>query len=48
MFLSRFRVRGYKCLEDVDVPLTPFHAIVGPSDCGKSSLLEAISASMAA
>ena len=44
MFLSRFRVRGYKCLEDVDVALTPIHVLIGPSDSGKTSLLEAISA----
>ena len=44
MFLSRFRVCGYKCLADVDIPLTPIHVLVGRSDCGKTSLLEAISA----
>jgi len=44
MFLSRFRVRGYKCLEDVEVPLTPIHVFIGPGGCGKTSLLEAISA----
>lgn len=44
MFLSRFRVRGYKCLEDVDIALTPIHVLIGRGDCGKTSLLEAISA----
>src|SRR5208282_2865687 len=44
MFLSRFRVRGYKCLEDVDIALTPIHVLIGPGDSGKTSLLEAISA----
>ena len=44
MFLSRFRVRGYKCLEDVEVALTPIHVLIGPGDSGKTSLLEAISA----
>ena len=44
MFLSRFRVRGYKCLEDVEVSLSPIHVLIGRSDSGKSSLLEAISA----
>ncbi len=44
MFLSRFHVRGYKCLEDVDVALTPMHVLIGPGDSGKTSLLEAISA----
>ena len=31
MFLSRFRVRGYKCLEDVDLALTPIHVLIGPA-----------------
>ncbi len=44
MFLSRFRVRGYKCLLDVEVPLTPIHVLIGPNNCGKTSLLEALSA----
>ena len=44
MFLSRFRVRGYKCLEDLELALTPIHVLIGPGDCGKTSLLEAISA----
>jgi predicted ATPase len=44
MFLSRFRVRGYKCLHDVDLALRPFHVVCGPTGSGKSSLLEAIAA----
>ena len=44
MFLSRFRVRGYKCLEDIDLALTPIHVLIGPGDSGKTGLLEAISA----
>ena len=42
MYLSRFRVQNYKCLADVDIPLTPFHVIIGENDSGKTSLLEAI------
>lgn len=44
MYLSRFRVNDYKCLGDVDVPLTPMHVLIGPNDSGKSSLLEALAA----
>jgi len=44
MYLSRFRVKNYKCLADVDIPLTPIHVLIGPNDAGKTSLLETISA----
>jgi predicted ATPase len=44
MYLSRFGVTDYKCLGDVDVPLTPMHVLIGPNDSGKTSLLEALAA----
>ncbi len=44
MFLSRFGVKNYKCLGDVDIPLTPIHVLIGPNDSGKTSLLEAMAA----
>ena len=44
MFLSRFGVKGYKCLEDIDIPLTPIHVLIGENDAGKTSLLEAMAA----
>lgn len=42
MYLSRFQVHNYKCLANVDIPLTPFHVIIGENDSGKTSLLEAM------
>jgi predicted ATPase len=42
MYLSRFQVQNYKCLANVDIPLTPFHVIIGENDSGKTSLLEAM------
>jgi predicted ATPase len=42
MYLSRFGVKNYKCLADVDIPLTPIHVLIGQNDAGKTSLLEAI------
>jgi len=42
MFLSRFGVKNYKCLEDIDIPLTPIHVLIGQNDAGKTSLLEAL------
>jgi hypothetical protein len=42
MYLSRFGVKNYKCLGEIDIPLTPIHVLIGQNDCGKTSLLEAI------
>ena len=44
MFLSRFGVKNYKCLVDIDIPLTPIHVLIGQNDAGKTSLLEALEA----
>jgi hypothetical protein len=44
MYLSRFGVKNYKCLGDIDFPLTPIHVLIGQNDCGKTSLLEAMAA----
>jgi len=44
MYLSRFGVKNYKCLGDIDIPLTPIHVLIGPNDAGKTSLLEALAA----
>ncbi len=40
--LRRFSARGFGCLEDVSVALTPLHAFIGPNDSGKSTLLRAV------
>jgi predicted ATPase len=40
--LTHFKVSNYKCLVDVELPLTPIHVIIGQNDSGKTSLLEAI------
>lgn len=44
MYLSRFGVKNYKCLGDIDIPLTPIHVLIGENDAGKTSLIEAIAA----
>ena len=44
MYLSRFGVKNYKCLGEIDIPLTPIHVVIGQNDCGKTSLLEAMAA----
>ena len=44
MYLSRFGVKHYKCLGEIDIPLTPIHVLIGENDAGKTSLLEAMAA----
>jgi len=44
MYLSRFGVKNYKCLGEIDIPLTPIHVLIGENDAGKTSLLEAMAA----
>ncbi len=40
--LTRLRVRGFKNLLDVDLPLGPFTCVAGPNAAGKSNLFDAI------
>ncbi len=40
--ITRFGVKNYKALRDVELPLTPIHVVVGQNDTGKTSLLEAM------
>lgn len=44
MYMSRFGVKNYKCLGEIDIPLTPIHVLIGENDAGKTSLLEAMAA----
>lgn len=41
-YIERLRVRDFLCIKEVDFPLTPLHALIGPNDSGKSTLLEAL------
>lgn len=40
--IPRFRARRYGCLQNVDIALTPIHALIGPNDSGKSTVLRAV------
>ncbi len=42
--ITRFRVKNYKALRDVELNLTPIHVLIGPNDTGKTSILEALGA----
>jgi energy-coupling factor transporter ATP-binding protein EcfA2 len=39
VFIERLEARNYGCLYDVGLDLTPLHALVGPNDSGKSTIL---------
>lgn len=40
--IESIRVRNVGCIKEVTLPLTPLHALIGPNDSGKSTLLETI------
>lgn len=42
--IRQFGTRNFKALLNVDIDLTPFHALIGPNDSGKTSILQAIGA----
>jgi energy-coupling factor transporter ATP-binding protein EcfA2 len=42
--IDDFHVCNYKALRDVSLKLTPMHALIGPNDSGKTSILEAVAA----
>jgi predicted ATPase len=45
-FLTKVDVRGYGCVRDATLRLTRLHALIGPNDSGKSTLLRAIESAM--
>jgi energy-coupling factor transporter ATP-binding protein EcfA2 len=40
--IREFHIRRYGCIQDATVTLTPIHALVGPNDSGKSTVLRAV------
>jgi predicted ATPase len=38
------RIKHFRCIKEVEFPLTPLHALIGPNDSGKSTILEALAA----
>jgi predicted ATPase len=40
--VQRLRIQNYGCIEDVTLALTPLHALIGPNDSGKSTVLTAL------
>lgn len=42
--ISAISFTNYGCLASVTIPLTPLHALIGPNDTGKSTVLRGIAA----
>lgn len=40
--ITKFKAERYGCLTDVDIQFRPLHALIGPNDSGKSTLLRAV------
>jgi ABC-type uncharacterized transport system ATPase subunit len=40
--VERIRIRNFRCIQEIDFALTPLHALIGPNDSGKSTILDAI------
>ncbi len=40
--ISEFQIQNYGCVKDATLKLTPLHALIGPNDSGKSTLLRAL------
>ncbi len=42
--VDQLRIQGFGCITDATLALTPLHAIIGPSDSGKTTVLRALRA----
>jgi energy-coupling factor transporter ATP-binding protein EcfA2 len=42
MYLQKIEISNLSCLRDVKLALTPLHALIGPNDSGKSTILRAV------
>ena len=42
--VDKLRIQGFGCISDATIALTPLHAIIGPSDSGKTTVLRALRA----
>ena len=40
--LDRITIADFGCIRDLDLALTPIHALIGPNDTGKSTVLRAV------
>jgi len=40
--LTRVKIENFKCIQSIDIPLSPLTAFVGPNDSGKTTVLKAV------
>jgi predicted ATPase len=43
-YVDQLRLQGFGCFTDTTLALTPLHAVIGPADTGKTTLLRALRA----
>lgn len=41
-FVDRLHIQNYGCIQNLTLRLTPLHALIGPNDSGKSTVLRAL------
>jgi hypothetical protein len=41
-YIEKLRIQSYGCIKDAELKLTPLHALIGPNDSGKSTVLRAL------
>lgn len=39
--IEGLRIRNFRCIQEIEFSLTPLHALIGPNDSGKSTILQA-------
>jgi predicted ATPase len=44
LHVTQLRIQGFGCIRDASFELTPLHALIGPSDSGKTTVLRALRA----
>ena len=42
MRLTRLRVKNFRSIADIDIPLSPLTVLVGPNGSGKSNVVDAL------
>lgn len=40
--IKKLKIQSYRCVRDVEMTLSPLHALIGPNDSGKSTILKAV------
>jgi len=42
VFVESLSIKNYGCIRDATLRLTPLHALIGPNDSGKTTILNAL------